>query len=126
MSKFSSVLVVLLAGCGGGLERVSYVTDHLTYAPGGRVEISLTNVSATDLRVNVCLSRLVLENGESAGPGTEACGDLEAEVLKPGDERSVIKTVPATVSGRFRYEATITLPSGAGETVLTPVFTVQN
>ncbi len=126
MSKFSSVLVVLLAGCGGGLERVSYVTDHLTYAPGGRVEISLTNVSATDLRVNVCLSRLVLENGESAGANVETCSDLEAEVLAPGAERSVIKTVPATISGRFRYEATITLPSGAGERVLTPVFTVQN
>ena len=70
-------------------------------------------------------SRLVLA-GESAGANVETCSDLEAEVLAPGAERSVIKTVPATISGRFRYEATITLPSGAGERVLTPVFTVQN
>lgn len=120
------VWVLLLAGCGGGLERVSFVTDFLSYAPGGRVMLSLGNVSATDVKVNLCLARLVDEQGASVGvANVESCDSLEGEVIPPGEQRSVRKTMPASVSGKLRYEATIVLPNGRGETVLSPVFTVQ-
>ncbi len=117
---------LVLAGCGGGLERVTYVTDRLEYPPGGRVMLSLGNVSGTPVKVNLCLSQLVLENGEAAGvANVEACERLEGEIVAPDEQLSVRKTLPRTLSGRFRYEATVVLPSGAGERVLTPAFTVQ-
>lgn len=124
--RFIMVLGVVLVGCGGGLERVTYVTDALTYAPGGRVELALENVSAYDVKVNLCLSQLRKPDGSDAGlTDAETC-DLAQQRLKPGERVSARKLLPtATPAGKYRYEATITLPGGAGETVLTPVFSVE-
>jgi len=124
MRKF--VWGFLLCACGGGIERAAFVTDALTYAPGGRVELQLENVSATQLSVNLCLSQLRKEDGSDPGiTNVETC-DLEQTRVKPGERLSDRKTMPSGVpAGKYRYEATITLPSGAGEKVLTPVFTVQ-
>lgn len=124
MRKLMAML--LLAGCGGGLERVSFATDFLEYQPGGRVMLSLGNVSATDVKVNLCLARLVDERGVSVGvSNAETCESLEGEIIPPGEQRSVRKTMPTSVTGKLRYEATIVLPNGRGETVLSPVFSVQ-
>lgn len=122
------VLLVVLAfsSCGGGLERVTYVTDALTYAPGGRLELALGNVSAFDVKVNLCLSQLRKEDGSAAGISNVETCELEQLPLKPGERLTERKTLPPeTAPGRYRYEATITLPNGSGETVLTPVFTVE-
>lgn len=114
------------AACGGGLERVTYVTDALSYAPGGRVELSLENVSAYDVKVNLCLSQLKKGDGSDSGlANVESC-DLEQQRLKPGERLTERKTLPVGATpGTYRYEATITLPGGVGETVLTPVFSVK-
>ncbi|MGV3625904.1 MAG: hypothetical protein ACO1OB_34155 [Archangium sp.] len=119
------ICVLLLAGCGGGLERVSFVTDQLTYEPGGRVMLSMGNVSASEVKVNLCLARLVDEQGESVGVSNVETCEFENETIPAGEQRSVRKTMPSSVSGKLRYEATIVLPNGRGETVLSPVFTVQ-
>lgn len=117
---------LVLAGCGGGLERVTFVTDQLNYIPGGRVMLSMSNVSATDVKVNLCLSRLVDEQGEAVGvANNESCDAFEAQLVAPGEQLFERKRMPTSVSGRLRYEATITLPSGSGERVWSPVFTVE-
>lgn len=105
---------------------MTYVTDALSYAPGGRLELQLENVSAYDVKVNLCLSQLRKGDGSDSGlTNAETC-DLEQTSLKPGERLTERKTVPAGATpGTYRYEATITLPGGAGETVLTPVFTVK-
>ncbi len=124
MRKLSWCL--LLSACGGGLERASYMTDAITYAAGARVELRLVNVSARDLRVDLCISQLVKEDGAGADlPGDEDC-PLEQVQLAPGEEARTLKTLPSdTPAGRYRYEATIVLPIGAGERVFTQPFTVE-
>jgi hypothetical protein len=120
------LLTVFLAGCGGGLERVAFATDLLTYAPGGRVGLSLVNTSATNLGINLCLSRVVAEDGKTAGPADPEACVLEPQPLEPGQRVDARKTLAPTIApGRWRYETTIRLPSGSGEKVLSPVFTVS-
>lgn len=119
------VLAVLLSGCGGGLERVAFATDLLTYAPGSRVGLSLVNVGATDLGINLCLSRVVSEDGQTPGPSDGESCMLEATALAPGARMDARKGLPVSLgAGTWRYETTIRLPSGAGEKVLTPAFKV--
>jgi hypothetical protein len=116
----------MLPACGGGLERVSFATDLLSYQPGGRVGLTLVNTSATNLGINLCLSRVVSEDGATPGPvDGEACV-LEPTALEPGKRLEARKTLPATTAaGTWRYETTIRLANGAGEKVLTPPFTVS-
>jgi hypothetical protein len=115
---------VLLAGCGGGLERAAFTTDLLTYKPGGRVGLSLVNVSSTNLGINLCLSRVVSEKGEPGAADGESC-TLEPITLEPGARLEYRKTLPADAQpGSWRYETTIRLARGAGEVVLTPPFDV--
>jgi hypothetical protein len=119
------LLAFLLPACGGGLERVSFATDLLSYQPGGRVGLSLVNTSATSLGINLCLSRVVSEDGATTGPADGESCVLEPTPLEPGQRLDARKTLPAaTGSGTWRYETTIRLPSGLGEKVLTPTFTV--
>jgi hypothetical protein len=118
--------MVSLAGCGGGLERVGFATDLLTYAPGGRVGLSLVNTSATNLGINLCLSRVVSEDSKIAGPADQETCVLEPQPLEPGQRVDARKTLATTIGpGRWRYETTIRLPNGSGEKVLSPVFTVS-
>lgn len=123
--RLVSCLALFFLSCGGGLERVSFATDQLSYLPGGRVGLTLVNTSATNLGINLCLSRVVAEDGVTAGPaGGEACM-LEPQPLAPGDRLDARKTMPATIApGTWRYETTIRLANGAGEKVLTPAFKV--
>jgi hypothetical protein len=119
------LLVVLLPGCGGGLERVSFGTDLLSYQPGARVGLSLVNTSATPLGINLCLSRVVSDDGATAGPVDQETCVLEPVSLDPGQRLDTRKTLPPTITpGTWRYETTIRLARGAGEKVLTPAFTV--
>lgn len=119
------VVAVLLSGCGGGLERVAFASDLLTYTPGSRVGLSLVNVSATALGINLCLSRVVSEDGQTPGPSDGESCVLEATRLEPGERLDARKGLPAALpAGTWRYETTIRLPSGAGEKVLTPAFKV--
>ena len=119
-------LLVLLPACGGGLERVSFATDLLSYRPGGRVGLTIVNTSATHLGINLCLSRVVSEDGATAGPLDGETCVLEPQGLAPGERLDARKTLPAaTAAGTWRYETTIRLASGAGEKVLTPPFTVS-
>lgn len=124
--RLSLLVAVVLSGCGGGLERVAFATDLLSYAPGGRVGLSLVNTSATNLGINLCLSRVVSEDGKTAGPvDAESCV-LEPQPLEPGARVEARKTLSTTVAaGRWRYETTIRLANGNGETVLTAPFTVS-
>lgn len=112
-------------GCGGGLERVAFATDLLSYQPGGRVGLSLVNTSATTLGINLCLSQVVSADGKTPGPADGESCVLEPQSLAAGERVEVRKTLPArTAAGSWRYETTIRLPSGAGEKVFSPVFTV--
>lgn len=124
-----SVLLVVVAssGCGGGLERVSFVTDLITYARDGRVGLAMTNVSPGTVGANLCLSQLVSADGKTTGPSEAgSCASLEPVPLQPGKSVEVRKTIPTNLApGRWRYATTITLPNGAGEKVLTPEFTVE-
>jgi|APLak6261679142_1056127.scaffolds.fasta_scaffold00079_7 hypothetical protein len=123
--RLALLSVLLFTACGGGLERVSFVSDLLSYRPGGRVALTMVNTSAQPLGINLCLSQLVGEDRQTAGPaGVEMC-DLAAEPLEPGDQLEVRKVLPSgTPAGTWRYETTIRLPSGLGEKVFTPPFTV--
>ena len=118
-------VLLVLSACGGGLERAAFDTDLLTYRPGTRVGLSLVNVSATTLGINLCLSQLVQEDRKTVGPSSgEACA-LEAEGLEPGARVDARKTLPAsTPAGTWRYETTLRLPSGDAEKVFTQPFTV--
>jgi hypothetical protein len=119
------LLAVLLPGCGGGLERVSFGTDLLSYQPGGRVGLSMVNTSATPLGINLCLSRVVSDDGATAGPADQETCVLEPVSLEPGQRLDARKSLPATIAaGTWRYETTIRLARGAGEKVLTPAFIV--
>jgi len=119
-------LLTLVSGCGGGLERAAFATDLLSYRPGGRVGLSLVNTSAANLGINLCLSRIVSEDGKTAGPADAENCVLEPQPLEPGDRLDARKTLSATVPvGKWRYETTIRLANGAGETVLTAPFTVS-
>lgn len=112
-------------GCGGGLERVAFATDLLSYRPGGRVGLSLVNTSSTSLGINLCLSQVVSADGKTPGPSDGESCVLEPQPLEPGARLDVRKTLPATLTpGTWRYETTIRLLNGAGEKVLTPAFTV--
>jgi hypothetical protein len=125
MARSILLLAVLLCGCGGGLERAAFSTDLLSYAPGGRVGLALVNASATTLGVNLCLSRVISEDGKTPGPaGSESC-ELEPMALEPGARTEARKTLPTTTpTGKWRYETTIRLANGSSETVLTQPFTV--
>ena len=116
---------MVVSGCGGGLERVAFATDQLSYQPGGRVGLSLVNTSATNLGVNLCLSRVVTVEGKAVGPADGETCVLEPQSVEPGarvDARKMLS--PMLGAGTFRYETTIRLANGAGETVLTAPFTV--
>lgn len=116
---------LLLSGCGGGLERVSFATDLLSYQPGGRVGLSLVNTSSTVLGINLCLSQVVSADGKTPGPSDQESCVLEPQPLEPGARVDARKTLPAAVTpGTWRYETTIRLVTGAGEKVLSPAFTV--
>jgi hypothetical protein len=115
----SVVVLLVLSGCGGGLERASFSADDVTYARSERVGLSLTNVSTVSLGVNLCLSQLVSADGKTTGPSEASGCTLEPEVLEPG-------SIPADLAvGRWRYATTIRLPNGAGEKILTPEFEVK-
>lgn len=125
MRRGTWLLTIFLSACGGGLERASFATDLLSYRPGERVGLSLVNTSATNLGINLCLSRVVSEDGATAGPGDGESCVLEADPLEPGQRVDARKTLPSTIAvGTWRYETTLRLVSGAGEKVLTPPFTV--
>lgn len=123
------LLLAVLCGassCGGGLERVAFVSDLLVYRPGGRVGLTMTNVSSTPVSVNLCLSRLVREDRVSGPASIETC-DLAQAQIAVGHEHEARKTIPeGTTAGKWRYETTITLENGTGEVVSTPIFTVSN
>ena len=120
------LLAMFVSGCGGGLERVAFATDQLTYQPGGRVGLSLVNTSATNLGINLCLSRVVTVDGKAVGPADGESCVLEPQPLAPGARADARKTLSRTTGpGTFRYETTIRLANGAGETVLTAPFTVS-
>ncbi len=120
------LLAILFCGCGGGLERVAFATDLLSYRPGGRVWLSLVNTSATRLGINLCLSRIVSEDGKTAGHADAESCVLEPEPLEPGNRVDARKTLSSTVAvGRWRYETTIRLANWTGETVLTAPFEVS-
>ena len=107
------------------MERVSFATDLLSYRPGGRVGLSLINASATSLGVNLCLSRVVSEDGKTPGPADPESCVLEPQPLEPGGRVDARKTLSTAIPpGTWRFETTIRLPSGAGEKVLTLPFTV--
>lgn len=118
---------VLLTACGGGLERVAFTTDLLTYKPGDRVGLSLVNVSSSSLGINLCLSRLVSNDGQEPGPADSESCTLEPMALAAGGRLEHRKTLPAEAKpGTWRYETTIRLGTGAGEVVLTPSFNVTS
>jgi hypothetical protein len=122
----SVVVLLVLSGCGGGLERASFSADDVTYARSERVGLSLTNVSTVSLGVNLCLSQLVSADGKTTGPSEASGCTLEPEVLEPGSFVESRKTIPADLAvGRWRYATTIRLPNGAGEKILTPEFEVK-
>lgn len=126
MARILLLSAVVLCGCGGGLERAAFATDLLTYKPGGRVGLSLVNASATNLGINLCLSRVVSEDGKTVGPADQETCALEPEPLEPGARVDARKTLAVTIApGRWRYETTIRLANGGGETVLTQPFTVS-
>ncbi|MFT3710836.1 MAG: hypothetical protein QM817_24695 [Archangium sp.] len=113
-------------GCGGGLERVSFSADDVSYARSARVGLSLTNVSPVAVGVNLCLSQLVSADGKTTGPSEAAGCALEPVPLQPGDFVESRKTIPAELAaGKWRYATTIRLPNGAGEKVLTDEFEVK-
>ena len=88
--------------------------------------LSLVNASATDLGINLCLSRVVTEDGKTPGPTDPESCVLEPQPLVPGGRVDARKTLGTAIApGRWRFETTIRLPSGAGEKVLTPPFTVS-
>ncbi|MDP2269416.1 MAG: hypothetical protein Q8K32_01720 [Archangium sp.] len=119
------VLAMIVSGCGGGLERVAFATDQLSYRPGGRVGLTLVNTSASNLGINLCLSRVVSEDGKTAGPADGESCVLEPQTLEPGARVDARKTLsPSIAAGMWRYETTIRLANGAGETVLTAPFAV--
>ncbi len=121
----SLLLTFVLSGCGGGLERASFTTDLLSYRPGTRVGLSLVNASATNLGINLCLSRVVTADGKTPGPADPESCVLEPQPLEPGERVDARKTLSTSIApGTWRYETTIRLTSGAGEKVLTPPFTV--
>ncbi len=125
MRKWCTAAFFLLA-CGGGLERASYATDALSYAPGGRVQLSLGNVCDRELGANLCISQLVTEAGEPTGLSDDELCDVAMQPLLPGERLVHRKTMPVdTPPGRYRYEATIVLPNGLGERIFTEVFTVE-
>jgi hypothetical protein len=126
MIRWSSLVALLsFASCGGGLERASFDTDLLSYEPGGRVGLSLVNVSTLTLGINLCLSQLVQEDRKTTGPADDESCSLEAIPLAPGERFDARKLVPAaTPAGTWRYETTLRLPNGTAEKVFTPPFTV--
>lgn len=120
------IAATVFAACGGGLERVAFVTDQLTYQPGKRVGLSLVNVSGNTVGVNLCLSRVVDSKGL---PVTnvqldERC-DSEFQRLDPSvqfDGRKVLS--PDASTGQWRFETTVRLASGGEERVYSNFFTV--
>jgi hypothetical protein len=127
MARRSLLLATLfLCGCGGGLERASFVTDQLRYQPEGRVGLSLFNTGADSLGVNLCLSRLVdAVDRTTAGPDDGETCALEAQSLDVQGRLEVRKTIPRTTPlGRWRYETTLRLGGDRAEKVFTPEFVV--
>ncbi len=131
MRRVFSLSFLLAAACGGGLERVSFVTDQLEVPPTGRVLLSLVNVGSATLGTQLCAAtQLELEDfpGEPMGseePAREC--PPGATPLEPGaflTERRTVRLV-TNIGGplRLRYRTRILLPSGETEEVLTPVFT---
>ena len=126
MSRSAWLGCLLLTACGGGLERVAFATDLLSYQPGGRVGLSIVNTSSTPLNINLCLSQVVSADGKTTGPADGESCVLEPTPLEAGARMDARKTLPASLAaGTWRYETTLRLPSGAGEKVLTPAFTVS-
>jgi hypothetical protein len=121
-----TLAVAVFSACGGGLERVSFVTDGLSYARGERVGLELTNVSANAVGVNVCLSQLVSADGKTTGPSEAAsCESLEPAPLAPGKSVTGRKLIPPGLTpGTWRYATSIRLGNGANEKILSPEFSV--
>jgi hypothetical protein len=123
-----SVLLFATA-CGGGLERVSFVTDRLEYNQTDRVMLSLTNVGGTAVRVRLCAAELQYASGTSPfdDDRREPCPETAA-LVHPGErvlERRFLDLVLIGSPMPFRYRAAIQLPSDNWETVVTPVFSVK-
>lgn len=126
MPRRGWLFLLLLAGCGGGLERASFATDLLGYPVGARVEVSLVNTGATALGTNLCLSQLISADGKTPGPRSVESCELDVQVLQPGERLTFRKQLPTFLTGgSWRYETTIRLPNGLGEQVLTLPFTVS-
>lgn len=124
--RFLLVVGLTCSACGGGLERASFVTDLLTYTPGGRVGLSLFNTGGQTLGINLCLSRLVdADDRVTAGPSDGETCVLEAEPLEAEGRVETRKVIPRnTPLGVWRYETTLRLPGDRGEKIFTPEFVV--
>jgi hypothetical protein len=123
----STLLVLFASGCGGGLERVTFVTDRLEYAASDRVMLTATNVGNGPITLDLCAAVLEAEKARGATQETTPC-DGGPVVLAPGERTSTRRVLRlATNTGgpiAMRYSATATLASGETEALFTPVFQV--
>lgn len=127
MRWLGRALLLLASGCGGGLERVSFVTDRLEYAAADRVMLTATNVGSSPVTVDLCAAALEAERGAEVVQEPTDC-DGEAVVLAPGARTSARRLLRLFVTTgaplSLRYSAELTLASGQVEDLFTPVFRV--
>lgn len=127
MRWLGSALFLLASGCGGGLERVSFVTDRLEYAASDRVMLTAVNVGGSPVTIDLCAAVLEAEKDRGATQEPTAC-DGGPVVLAPGERTSTRRFVRifTNLGGpiAMRYSATLRLASGETEELFTPVFQV--
>lgn len=121
----STLLVLLASACGGGLERVTFVTDRLEYASSDRVMLTATNVGNGPVTIDLCAAVLEAAKDRGAMQEPTAC-DGGPVVLAPGERTSTRRFVRLyTNTGGplpLRYSAQVALASGEVEEIFTPVF----
>lgn len=123
---FGSVLLLATA-CGGGLERVTFVTDRLDYHTADLVMLKLVNVGSAPVRVRLCAAVLEAQRGTVTSEGIDQppCPEGLTE-LAPGAQLEARRRFRlfTTTGGAIplRYRATLTLISDEQEDVFTPVF----
>lgn len=123
----STLLILFASACGGGLERVTFVTDRLEYASADRVMLTATNVGNGPVTLDLCAAVLEAEKDRGAMQETTPC-DGGPVVLAPGERTSTRRffRLYTNVGGPIplRYSAQVSLASGETEEIFTPVFTV--
>jgi len=133
--SFTFALAAVVTACSGAPDALS-VASHVAFAaspavlaPGGTVDLTLTNRSATAIGTNFCPKVLERREGSTWVPGGGIgvlCAMID-NVLEPGTQgHSAIVLDSSAVAGTYRVVTSIQIPDDqATASVVSNTFTVQ-